>query len=71
MHGTLTRVYGAYPLAFPLVFSGLAAAYPGTFSHDEASGVYTIQFTLTQLGAAFAGAYAIIGSVFSKWGIKK
>jgi expansin (peptidoglycan-binding protein) len=71
MNGTLSRVYGAYPLAFPLVFSGLAAAYPGTFSHDEVTGLYTIQFTLGQLGAAFAGAYGIVGGVFAKWGIKR
>lgn len=71
MHGTWTRVYGAYPLAFPLVFSALAAAYPGTFSHDELTGVYTVQFTMAQLGAAIAGAYAIIGGVFSRWGIKR
>ena len=71
MNGTLTRVFAAYPLAFPLVFSALAAAYPGTFSHDASTGVYSIQFTLSQLGAAWAGAYAVIWGIFAKWGLKR
>jgi Na+/glutamate symporter len=71
MNGTLARVLGAYPLAFPLVFTALAAAYPGTFEHDPATGVYSVHFTLAQLGAAGAGAYAVIGGVFAKWGIKR
>lgn len=71
MNGTLTRVFAAYPLAFPFVFSLLAAAYPGTFSHNEATGVYSIHFTLAQLTAAAGGSYALIAGVFAKWGIKR
>jgi len=71
MKGTLTRVLAAYPLAFPAVFTGLAALYPGTFEHNPATGLYSVHFTMAQLGAAGAGAYAIIGGVFAKWGIKR
>jgi hypothetical protein len=71
MKGTLTRVLGAYPLAFPAVFSALAAMYPGTFSYDPATGYYAVQFTLAQMGAAAVGAYGLIGAVFGIWGIKK
>lgn len=71
MNGTLARVFAAYPMAFPLVFSALAAAYPGTFSHDEATGIYSVHFTIAQLGAAAGGSYLLIAGVFAKWGIKK
>ena len=71
MNGTLTRVLAAYPLAFPVIFTGLAAMYPGTFEHDPATGVYSVHFTLTQVGAAAAASYAVIGGVFAKWGIKR
>lgn len=71
MNGTLTRVLGAYPLAFPIVFTGLAAAYPGTFQHDPVTDIYSVHFTTAQFGASFAGAYAVIGGVFAKWGIKR
>jgi hypothetical protein len=71
MKGTLARVYAVYPLAFPAVFAGLAALYPGTFAHDPATGVYTVNFTLQQLAAAFGGGYAIIGTVFGVWGVKR
>jgi len=49
----------------------LAAAYPGTFSHNESTGMYSVQFTLSQLGAAGAGAYGLIWGIFAKWGIKR
>lgn len=71
MNGTFTRVFAAYPLAFPVVFSLLASAYPGTFSHNASTDVYTINFTLAQLSAAAAGSYAVIWGVFAKWGIKR
>lgn len=71
MNGTLTRVFAAYPLAFPLAFSLLASAYPGTFSHDEATGVYSVHFTLAQIGAAAGGSYVLIAGIFAKWGIKR
>ena len=71
MNGTLTRVFAAYPLAFPLVFSALAAAYPGTFAYDPATGLYSVQFTMAQLGVAAGGSYAIIAGIFAKWGIKR
>lgn len=71
MNGTLARVLGAYPLAFPVIFTGLAALYPGSFDHDPATGVYSVHFTIEQMMGAFAGSYAVIGGVFAKWGIKK
>lgn len=71
MKGTLVRVLGAYPLAFPVVFTGLAAAYPGMFAHDPATGIYTVSFTVEQMLVAFGGGYAVIGGVFAKWGIKR
>lgn len=71
MNGTLTRVFAAYPLAFPVVFTGLAAAYPGAFEHDPTTGIYSVHFTLVQLGAAATGAYGLIAGVFAKWGIKR
>lgn len=71
MNGTLTRVFAAYPLAFPLAFSVLASAYPGTFAHDPVTGLYSINFTIEQVGLAGAGAYAVIWGVFAKWGIKR
>lgn len=71
MNGTLTRVFMAYPMAFPLVFSALAAAYPGTFSHDDATGVYSVHFTLEQMTKAAVGSYILIAGVFAKWGIRR
>lgn len=71
MNGTLARVLGAYPLAFPVVFSLLASAYPGSFTHDEVTGLYSVQFTMEQMLAAAGGSYAVIGAVFAKWGIRR
>lgn len=70
MKGVWARVLGAYPLAFPAVFSGLAAMYPGTFAYDPATDLYSVQFSLAQIGVAAGGAYAIIGTVFGIWGKK-
>jgi hypothetical protein len=71
MNGTLTRVFAAYPLAFPVVFTALAAAYPGAFEHNPETGIYSVHFSLEQLSAAATGAYGLIAVVFAKWGIKR
>jgi hypothetical protein len=37
MHGTLTRVFAAYPLAIPAVFMALAYLFPGHIGFDQSS----------------------------------
>lgn len=71
MKGTLSRVFGAYPLAFPVVLTALAAMFPGYFMYDGPSQRVTMTFTLTELAGAFFGGQAIVGAVFAKWGIKR
>ena len=71
MNGTLTRVFAAYPLAIPAMLVVLASLFPGYVAFDQASGRVSLTFTLTELGGAVAGGYALIAGVFAKWGIKR
>jgi hypothetical protein len=71
MHGTLTRVFAAYPLAIPAVFMALAYLFPGHIGFDQSSQRVNVTFTLTELGAAVAAGYAMIAGIFAKWGIKR
>lgn len=71
MKGTLTRVFALYPMALPLAMVMLSNLFPGYIHFDEAGDRVTLTFTLTEIGGALVLAYAFIGGVFAKWGIKK
>lgn len=71
MKGTLTRVFALYPMALPVVLVVLSSLFPGYISFEEGTQRVTLTFTLAEIGGAGVLAYALIGAVFAKWGIKK
>lgn len=69
MNGVSSRVFLAYPLAIPAIFTILALIFPTFFYYNE--GRVTISFTTEQAVWAVGSGYATIAGIFAKWGIKK